>query len=282
MSTKLNIIDVSSWNPSVNWSKVAQAVDGVIIRAGYRGTAGGLTTDNLFLSHIRGALTAGVRRIGVYWWTTQNTTQQAKDDAAYLLKLLAPYKDKINFGVWLDSEAPGANGGSNGKAFLRLTAATRTTCALAFLTGIRGAGYTAGVYASDSWFVERLTLTRLSDYPFWVASYSYAPKKVRVNAGWQFTDRATVSGISNGADMSYFYTDFSTGHAVSGAEHNLRTLRFGDTGQQVRALQKLVGGIAVDGDFGPETRGAVEAYQRQYKLEIDGIVGPKTWGVLLE
>lgn len=278
---KLNIIDICSWNPSINWYKVAKAVDGVIIRAGYRGTAGGLTTDKLFLSHIRGAITAGVRRIGVYWWTTQNTTQQAKEDAAYLLNLLAPYKDKINFGVWLDSEAPGSSGGNNGKAFLRLSSAARTTCALAFLTAVRAAGYTAGVYASDSWFVERLSLTRLSEYPFWVASYSFAPKKVRVNAGWQFTDRATVSGISNGVDMSYFYTDLSTGHAVSAPEHNLRTLRVGDAGQQVRALQKLLGGIVVDGDFGPETRGAVEAYQRQYKLEVDGIVGPKTWGVLL-
>ena len=65
------------------------------------------------------------------------------------------------------------------------------------------------------------------------------------------------------------------------ASHDLRTLRKGDKGQQVRALQKLLGGITVDGDFGPETRGAVEAYQRQYKLEVDGIVGPITWGALL-
>ena len=58
-------------------------------------------------------------------------------------------------------------------------------------------------------------------------------------------------------------------------------LRKGDKGQQVRALQKILGGLEVDGEFGPLTQSAVEAYQRQYKLEIDGIVGPKTWAVLL-
>ena len=279
---KLNIIDVSSWNPSINWAKVAQAVDGVIIRAGYRGTRGGLTTDSLFLSHIRGAITAGVRRIGIYWWTTHNTVQQAQADSVYLIKLLEPYRDKITFGVWLDSEAPGANNpGTSGKAFLALSASVRTTCHLAFLSALRAAGYTAGVYASDSWFVERLSLSRLAGYPLWVASYSYAPKAVRINAGWQFTDRATVSGISNGVDKSYFYTDLAAGQLPQKPTHDLRTLRKGDVGQQVRALQKLLGGIAVDGDFGPETRGAVEAYQRQYKLEVDGIVGPRTWSALL-
>lgn len=277
---KLNIIDVSSWNPLVNWSKVAQAVDGVIIRAGYRGTMGGLSTDKLFLSHIRGAITAGVRRIGVYWWTTHHTVQQAQEDAAYLVKLLEPYKDKITFGVWLDSEAPGAdNPGASGKAFLALSASVRTTCHLAFLSALKAAGYTAGVYASDSWFVERLALSRLAEYPFWVASYSYAPKAVRINAGWQFTDKATVSGIRNGVDMSYFYTDLAAGKTVD--THDMAILRRGDQGQQVRALQKILGGLEVDGDFGPLTKAAVEAYQRQYKLEVDGIVGPKTWAVLL-
>ena len=58
-------------------------------------------------------------------------------------------------------------------------------------------------------------------------------------------------------------------------------LRKGDKGQNVRILQRLLGGIADDGDFGPETQSAVEAYQRHYKLKTDGIVGPETWAVLL-
>jgi GH24 family phage-related lysozyme (muramidase)/peptidoglycan hydrolase-like protein with peptidoglycan-binding domain len=74
----------------------------------------------------------------------------------------------------------------------------------------------------------------------------------------------------------------STATTVAKKEtHDMDTLRKGDEGQQVRALQKILGGLDVDGEFGPLTQAAVEAYQRQYKLEIDGIVGPKTWGVLL-
>lgn len=64
--------------------------------------------------------------------------------------------------------------------------------------------------------------------------------------------------------------------------HNMDTLRKGDKGQQVRALQKILGGVKVDGDFGNATKTAVESYQRQYKLTVDGIVGPKTWDILLK
>ena len=277
MSTKLNIIDVSSWNPSVNWSKVVRAVDGVIIRAGYRGTGGTLSTDKKFEQYITGAIKAGIPRVGVYWWTAHTTVAQAEGDAAYLLKLLQPYRDKINFGVWLDSEAsPSAS------AFNKLSAATRTTCALAFLRAIERAGYQPGIYASDSWFVERLVLSRLAGYPLWDAKYSGGqPKMVKNYAGWQYSGTARMDGITGEVDKSYFYTDLAAGQLPQKPTHDLRTLRKGDKGQQVRALQKLLGGITVDGEFGPETRGAVEAYQRQYKLEVDGIVGPKTWGVLI-
>ena len=283
MATKWNIIDVSAFNPSVNWSQVERQTSGVILRAGYRGTSGGLTTDHLFLRHLEGALSAKIPRIGVYWWSTQHTAGQAEEDAAYVLNLLAPYGAKINFGVWLDSEAPGTSGaGESGRAFLRLSASERTDCALRFLSAIRQAGFLSGVYASDSWFGERLKCDRLRDYPLWVARYgSQPPELVRHYAGWQYTGTAHLTGVAGEVDRSWFYTDLSEEHDNQREEYNMDTLRTGDRGQQVRALQKLLGGLTVDGIFGPRTRAAVEAYQAQNGLVTDGVVGPKTWGVLL-
>jgi hypothetical protein len=48
--------------------------------------------------------------------------------------------------------------------------------------------------------------------------------------------------------------------------------------QRLRALGFLTG--PADGDFGPGTRAAVVAAQRQFGLEADGIVGPTTWARL--
>ena len=65
-------------------------------------------------------------------------------------------------------------------------------------------------------------------------------------------------------------------------EHNMDTIRNGDKGQQIKVLQKLLGGLDIDGEFGPLTEAAVRAYQKKQGLDVDGIVGPKTWAALLK
>ena len=60
-----------------------------------------------------------------------------------------------------------------------------------------------------------------------------------------------------------------------------KTLRRGDEGDDVKALQKGLK-LEVDGTFGPKTEAAVRQFQREHKMVPDGIVGPKTWGKLDE
>jgi len=57
-------------------------------------------------------------------------------------------------------------------------------------------------------------------------------------------------------------------------------LRRGARGPDVADLQRALGGLAVDGIFGPATERAVRAYQQANGLGVDGIVGPQTWGSL--
>lgn len=67
-------------------------------------------------------------------------------------------------------------------------------------------------------------------------------------------------------------------------------LASGQTGAVVEGLQGvlahgasawLTGPGAVDGDFGPQTQGSVEAFQRWGGVAADGVVGDLTWAVSL-
>lgn len=58
-------------------------------------------------------------------------------------------------------------------------------------------------------------------------------------------------------------------------------LKKGDSGEEVKKLQKLLG-IEADGIFGMATKRAVQQYQESHGLTADGIVGPKTWAELLK
>ena len=69
---------------------------------------------------------------------------------------------------------------------------------------------------------------------------------------------------------------------------NMKTLKKGSKGVQVKALQALligygysVGSSGVDGSFGPATDKAVRAYQKAKGLTADGICGKNTWTKIL-
>ena len=69
------------------------------------------------------------------------------------------------------------------------------------------------------------------------------------------------------------------------------TLQQGSAGDVVRSLQQVLTNGApgqwnttpqgVDGNFGPNTRSSVEAFQRWGRVTADGIVGDQTWSVSL-
>lgn len=58
-------------------------------------------------------------------------------------------------------------------------------------------------------------------------------------------------------------------------------LSAGSEGRAVCYIQFRLGGLAVDGIFGPLTLASVKAWQSSHGLAPDGIVGPLTWGTLI-
>ena len=78
----------------------------------------------------------------------------------------------------------------------------------------------------------------------------------------------------------------SGGDWMEAMVRKLPTLKRGAKGEHVETLQGLLQArshpeVKIDGDFGPITEKAVKAVQKWGGVAADGIVGPKTWPVLL-
>ncbi len=194
------VIDISQFNGTVDWNAVKNAVDGAIIRVGYRGygASGALVKDARCVENLKGAAAAGVP-LGVYFLTQAVTEAEAAAEAEFVHKIISGFA--LTYPVYLDSEW--SNLAHSGRAD-GIGRAKRTDCAAAFCEKIAALGYVPGVYASESWFADMLEFDRLSGYSIWVAKYAdNAPSTVKYD-GWQYTDAGAVPGVSGKVDISRF------------------------------------------------------------------------------
>ena len=201
-------IDVSRHQGNIDWQKVSQAgIDFAIIRVGFRGYGekGSLNIDDNFHKNIKGALAAGIR-VGLYFYSQATDVQEAVDEASVAVQQAAGYN--VTFPIYCDTEY--AQSDHSGRAD-RLGYDVRTDCVVAFCETVRQAGYTAGVYASKSFFYHQLDYSRLSGYQTWLAHYT----KDMTDFGfpyqiWQYTDSAHVYGITqNVVDLNIAYYDYA-------------------------------------------------------------------------
>lgn len=192
-------IDVSKYQPSINWSAVkASGVEYVIIRCGYRGSSTGvLVEDPYFKSHIKGAKAAGLK-VGVYFFTTALTEAEAVEEASMCAYLCNGYG--LDFPIFMDCESS-PRAGYNG-----MSANQRTAVIKAFCNTIKSAGYSAGVYANKTWFTSYIHAGELSGCKIWLAQYNSAgPTYSGRYDMWQYTSKGSVNGISGYVDMNKCY-----------------------------------------------------------------------------
>lgn len=71
-------------------------------------------------------------------------------------------------------------------------------------------------------------------------------------------------------------------------EKEMKTIRRGDKGAEVKEAQEMLmrhgyklPKYGADGDFGAETEKAVKQFQKDWDLTQDGVIGPKTWAMLM-
>ena len=202
-------IDISYHN-IINWSKVKKGdFDFVIIRAGY----GFRTVDDEFKTNIEAAIKLGLH-IGIYWFSYAGTVEHAKREAEYCLKVIAPYKQYIDFPVWFDWEYDSKDYVIEEYKIIP-TRQLVSDMAIAFMEKVKKAGYKVGNYSNidylNLYFDDRVK----NNYDTWLAHVGFkgATLKHTSYTGkytmWQYSWKGKFSGFSGvGVDMDYCYTDY--------------------------------------------------------------------------
>lgn len=194
-------IDVSSWQGTIDWSKVKSQVDFAIIRLGL-GDNIEKQDDSQFLNNVNGCISNGIP-FGVYLYSYAKNlagNESIASEIEHCKRLLNKISTKP-FCVYIDMEADSTT--YLGKLML-------TNYALEFCKQMTSAGYKAGVYANENWFKNYLDVAKIAEqgYSVWCAKYSTSKPNIESNYDiWQYSSTGTVDGITGNVDMNTMYND---------------------------------------------------------------------------
>ena len=213
-------VDISKHN-KIDWSQVKKGdFDFVIIRAGY----GFKTEDPQFKTNIEAAIKLGLH-IGVYWFSYAGTVEHAKREADGCLKVIAPYKQYIDFPVWYDY---GYEGHDYAVRTYKVTPTKQSVSdmAIMFMETVKKAGYKVGNYSNIDYLNKFFDDRVKNNYDTWLAhvgingaarTSTYYKGKYTM---WQYSWKGKPTGFSGiTVDMNYCYKDYpNEGKTVNKAE----------------------------------------------------------------
>lgn len=204
---RIKVIDVSSYNGTVNWKEVKDNnINHAMIKIG-----SGISQnrngkkDSKFDTNYRNARYASIH-CGIYYYSYAKTVDDAKKEAKHCIGLLKEKgitPDDLDLPVAFDieEEATFQTGKDN------VTAITTTFC-----DAIKKAGYEPMVYSGAIALKNHFDYNKISSYKIWVAHYTKASRPsvpFRYDM-WQYTSTATITGANTGlghCDLNYYLVE---------------------------------------------------------------------------
>ena len=200
------IIDISKWNGDIDFEKVKNEVDGIIIRIGYRGYGdGSIVPDPYADAYIKECIGLEIP-YGVYFFSQAINKAEGKEEGEWTISRLKRYDVQPLLPVFIDTEA--SSGAGNGRAD-RISIFARTEAMKGFCEQVEKLGYWAGIYASTSWFKDRLSDEELLKYSHWVADYRGYNGYTGSTAMWQYSSSGKIDGINGRVDLNEPYIRFA-------------------------------------------------------------------------
>lgn len=195
------VVDVSTWQKIIDYKKMAPAIQGAIIRAGFTGSSTkSLHEDELFFRHYDGFYRANVP-VGVYWYSRAVNTAEGRAEAEFVLNMIRPLS--LLLPVFIDVEDMTYQD--------RATKTALTDAVTAFCLTIEQAGYYVGIYASSSWFRTKFDLKRIERFDKWVAHYHVDKPNVPADFKYglhQYTSSGSLPGYTGMIDLNHVFKDY--------------------------------------------------------------------------
>lgn len=294
-------IDISVWQKGFNFDKAkAEGVEFAILRGAYH-----LSKDKCF-EDFYSACKARNIPVGVYLYSMAKTVATAKAEAENLIANVLKGK-QFEYPIYMDIED---------KAQRVLGKDLLTEIVITFCDTLEKAGYYVGIYSTASFLSSFTHESKLSRFDKWIAQWAKKCSYKGDYGMWQFGGETNLLRTNKVAgvvcDQDYAYKDYPAiikglglngfdGESVDdekqpvvepqqdGYNIKMRTLKRGDKGEDVRALQILLAGNGCKGNmyengygkFGGNTEEAVRLFKKKNKLPQSGECDEPTWKKLL-
>jgi len=203
-------IDISEHNGIIDFDKLKNDVDYVMVRAGF----GARTkkekcakVDKMFKKNVEGLIKVGIP-FGIYYYSYALNEKEAKDEVSFILSTIKDYKDYISFPVAIDIEDSDKykeqSGFPDNKTLCNIC---KVACDI-----IGNAGYYPIIYANLDYFTHYLTEDSISNFNKWLAWWSKeALEKVdkKKYQMLQYTSIGKVEGIGTNVDLNESFIEYN-------------------------------------------------------------------------
>lgn len=222
-----NGIDVSGYQGNIDFEKVKN--DGIEI-VYMKSSEGTNYIDSKFEQNYKRARDAGLK-IGFYHYVTARSVEDAVKQANFFVSTISGKNPDCKLAMDFESF------GSLGREEIN-------QIALTFMQTVKNVSGKDVIIYSDEYNANSTFESNLATYPLWVAQYEVSEPTVREHwsnwAGWQYTDRGEVPGISSYVDRDKFTNevflddtsevpDVPTDKPDENERYTTITIRYGDT-----------------------------------------------------
>lgn len=194
-----DVIDVSRYQGTIDWTKVQPNVGGAMLKTvSTNSRYGGIYIDQQFERNYAECKRLGIP-VGAYYYTYAQDTATAQAELAKLREALAG--KTFTMPIVVDVED---------NKLKPLSADALTDLVISAAETIESWGMYAMVYTYTSYSNTELNMDRLEAYDLWIADYR-GKRPTRKHGMWQYTSKHYMPGVPEQdglVDMSHAYKDY--------------------------------------------------------------------------